>query len=67
MLIRYHNSFLTIFCNYLEYLPVYSMIKIFVSLLSLSKVYSRYLVPSLSCFQLTIHRMMDRLKSKTKL
>ena len=65
MLSRYHKLFLTMLCNYLEYLPVYSTI--FVSLLSFNRVYSRYLVPKLSFIQFTIHRLMVRLKGKIEL
>ena len=64
---RYHNSSLTILCNYLEFLPMNSMTEMFVSQLGFSKVYGRYLVPRLSYLQLTIYRMMVRLRDKTKL
>ena len=67
MLNRFHNSPLTILCNYLEFVPVYSMIEIFVSQHSLSRVYGTYLVPRLSYLQLTIHRLMVRLRDKTEL
>ena len=66
MLSRYHNSFSTMLCNYLVYLPVYSKIKMFISLLNFGRVYGRYLVPRLSYFQLTIHRIMLRLTGKTE-
>ena len=46
---------------------MYSMTKMFVYLLSFGRVYGRYLIPRLSCFQLTIHRLMVRLKDKTEL
>ena len=67
MLNRYHNSSLTILCNYLEFLPVYSMTEKLISQLSFGRVYDRYLVPRLSYLQLTIHRLMGRLRDKTKL
>ena len=67
VLSRYHNSSLTILCDFLEFLPVYSMTEIFVSQLSFGRVYGRYLVPRLSYLQLTIHRLMVRLRDKTEL
>ena len=66
MLSRCHNSSLTILCNCLEFLPVYSMTEIFISQLSFGRVYGRYLVPRLSYLQLTIHRLMVRLRDKTE-
>ena len=57
---RYHNSSLTILCNYLEFLLVYSITEMFMSVLSFGRVYGRYLVPGLSYLQLTIHRLMVR-------
>ena len=65
VLSRYHNSSLTMLCGFLEFLPVYSMIEIFMSQLSFGRVYGRYLVPR-SYLQLTIHKLMVRLRSKTK-
>ena len=66
MLSRYHNSSLTILCNLSEFLPVYSMTEMFISQLSFSRVYGRYLDSRLSCLQLTIHRLMAGLKDKTE-
>ena len=67
VLSMYHNSSLTILCNFLEFLTIYSMIEIFVTQLSFGRVYSRHLVPRLSFLQLTIHRLMVRLRDKTEL
>ena len=44
VLSRYGNSSLTILCDYLRFLPAYSMTEMFVSLLSFGIVYDRYLV-----------------------
>ena len=65
MLSRYHNSSLIILCDYLEFLLAYSMTKIFVSQLSFGRIYGRYLVDRFSYPQLTIHRLMVRLRDKT--
>ena len=46
---------------------MYSMTEMFVSQLSFGRVYGRYLVPRLSYLQLTIHRLMVRLKDKAEL
>ena len=67
MLSRYHNSSLTMLCDFSEFLPMYSMIEIFISQLCFGRVYGRYLVLRLSSFQLTIHRLMVRLRDKTEL
>ena len=67
VLSRYHNFSLTMLCNYSEFLLVYSMTEMFISQLSFGRVYSRYLVPWLSYFQLTIHRLVVRLRDKTEL
>ena len=67
MLNRYYNYSLTMLCNYSKFLPVYSMIEIFISQLSCGRVYGRYLVPQLSYLQLTIHRPMVRLRDKIEL
>ena len=67
VLSRYSNSSLTILCDFLEFLPVYSMTDIFISQLGFGRVYGRYLVPRLSSFQLTIHRLMVRLRDKIEL
>ena len=64
---RYHNSSFTMLCDYSEFLQVYFMTEMFVSQLSFSRVYSRYLVPRLSYLQLTIHRLIVRLRDKTEL
>ena len=64
---RYPNSSLTILCDFSEFLLVYSMIEMFISQLSFGRVYGRYLVPWLSSLQLTIHRLMVRLRDKTEL
>ena len=48
MLSGCHNSSLTILCDYSEFLPVYSMTEIFVSLLSFGSVCGRYLALRLS-------------------
>ena len=60
---KYHNSSLTILYDYSEFLPVYYMTKMFVSLLSFGRVCGRYFVPRLPYLQLTIYRLMVRLKS----
>ena len=65
VLSRYHNSSLIILCGYLEFLQVYSMTEIIISLLRFGRVYGRYVVPRLFYLQLTIHRLMVRLKDKT--
>ena len=54
-------------CNFLEFLLMYSMTEMFVLQLSFGRVYGRYLVPRLSSLQLTIHRLMVRLRDKTEL
>ena len=64
---RYHNSSLTILCYFSEFLLVYSLTEIFISQLSFGRIYGRYLVPRLSSLQLTIHRLMVRLRGKTEL
>ena len=64
---RYHNSSLAILCDFSEFLLVYSMMEIFISQLSFGRIYGRYLVPRLSSLELTIHRMMLRLRNKTEL
>ena len=64
MLSRCHISSFTILCNYSVYLPVYYTIKMSVLLLSFGRIYGRYLVPRLFYLQLTIHRLMVRLKDK---
>ena len=56
MLSRYYNSSLTMLCDFLEFLPVYSIIEMFVLQLSFSRAYGRYLVPRLSSLQLTISK-----------
>ena len=43
-----HYSFFGYVCDYLGYLPIYSIIEILVSLHSPGRVYGRYLVPSVS-------------------
>ena len=67
VLSRYHNSSLTMFCDFSEFLLVYSMTEMFVSQLSFGRVYGKYLVPRLFSLQLTIHRLMFRLRDKTEL
>ena len=67
VLSRYHKSSLTILCDFLEFLLVYSMIEMFILQLSFGRVYGRYLVSRLSSLQLTIHRLMARLRDKTEL
>ena len=64
---RYHNSSLTILYDHSEFLPVYSIIEMFVSQLSFGRVNGRYLVPRLSYLQPTIHRLMVRPRDNTKL
>ena len=59
VLSRYHNYSLTMLCNYLEFLLVYSMTEMFISRLSFGRVYGRYLVSRLSYLQLTIYRLRD--------
>ena len=66
MLSRYHYSSLTIFCNYLQFLPIYSTIEMLVLLFSFGRLFDGYLVPRLSYFQLTIHRPMVRLTGKSR-
>ena len=66
VLSRYHNSSLTMLCNFLEFLLVYFMTGMFVLQLSFRRVYGKYLVPRLSSLQLTIHRLMVRLRDKTE-
>ena len=48
VLSRYPNYSLTMLCNFLEFVLVYSMTEIFISQLSFGRVYGRYLVPRLS-------------------
>ena len=67
VLSRYHKSSLTILCDFLEFQLVYSMTEMLILQLSFGRVYGRYLVPRLSYFQLTIHRLMVRLRDKTEL
>ena len=67
MLSRYYNSVLTMLCDYLEFLPAYSIIELFIFRLNFGRVYGRYLVPSLSYFQLTIQRLMVGLRDETEL
>ena len=62
VLSKYHNSSLTILCNYSEFLLIYSMTEILASQLSFGRVYGRYLVPRLSYLQPTIHRLMVRMR-----
>ena len=45
---RYPSSFLTILCDFSEFLLMYSMTEIFISQLSFGRVYGRCLVPRLS-------------------
>ena len=67
VLSRYNNSFLTMLCDFSEFLLVYSMTEMFVLQLSFGRVYGRSLVPRLSSLQLTIHRLIVRLRYKTEL
>ena len=67
VLSRYPNSLLTILCDFSEFLLMYSMTEMFISQLSFGRVYGRYLIPRLSSLQLTIHRLMVRLRDKTEL
>ena len=67
VLSRYHNSSLPVLCNHSEFLLVYSMTEIFISQLGFGRVHGRYLVRRLSYFQLTIYRLIVRLRDKMEL
>ena len=64
---RCNNSSLAMLCNYSEFLPVSSMIEMFVLQLGFGSFYGKYLEPRLSYLQLTIRRLMVRLRYKTEL
>ena len=67
MLSRYYNSSLTILCDYSDFLPVYSLMEIFVAQLSFSRVNGGYLVPRLYYLELSIQRLMVRQRDKIEL
>ena len=67
MLSRYHKSSMTMLCDFSEFLLVYSMTELFVLQISFGRVYGRCLVTRLSFLQLTIHRLMVRLRDKIEL
>ena len=67
VLSRYPNSSSIILCDFSEFLLVYFMTDMFVSQLCFGRVYGGYLVPRLSFLQLTIYRLMVRLRDKIEL
>ena len=59
--------FLIVLYYYSVNLPVYPITEMFISLFSFGRVYGRYLVLRLLCFELTIHRLMVRLQVTAEL